>query len=95
MNPPFKPQNVLGPLIRKLREKQGWSHAQVAGLFSKSGFQCSEERIVQIENQDEAIADYEVLIFGRIFPGSAPHIAKFFSDAAEKKFGKTGSQEPL
>lgn len=90
-----KPKNVLGPLLRQLREKQDWSHVQVAERYAQTGFECSEERIIRIENQEEPIADYEVLIFERIFPDSGPEIAQFYSDAVEKRFGKRETWGPL
>lgn len=86
MNSSAKPKNVLGPLLRQLREKEGWSAVQVAERYAQTGFGCSEERILRIEHQEEPVADYEVLIFERIF-GSV-EISDFFSRELEARFGK-------
>lgn len=88
-----KPQNVLGPLLRQLREKEGLNHIQVAERYVQTGFECSEERIIRLENQEEPIADYEVLIFERIFGSS--EISQFFSWELETRFGKKESWKPL
>lgn len=86
-------KNVLGPLLRQLREKEGLSPDQVAERYAQTGFECSEERIIRIENQKEPIADYEVLIFERIFGG--PEISAFFSRELEARFGKKDTWKPL
>lgn len=88
-----KPKNVLGPLLRQLREKGGLTCVQVAERYAQTGFECSEERIIAIENQDEPIKDYEVLIFERIFGGT--EITQFFSRELEARFGKKDSWKPL
>ncbi len=93
MNSSAKPRNVLGPLLRQLREKEGWSPVQVAERYAQTGFECSEERIIRIENQEEPIADYEVLIFERIFGRS--EISGFFARELEARFGKKETWKPL
>lgn len=86
--PSPKTLNVLGPLIKTLREKANWSLAEVSERFALSGFECSEERLAQIESQQEPIADFEVLIFERVFPNSGPQIQKFFAMVADERFGQ-------
>lgn len=88
-----EPKNVLGPLLRQLREKSGLTCVQVAERYAQTGFECSEERIIAIENQEEPIKDYEVLVFERIF-GRA-EITQFFSRELEARFGKKDSWKPL
>lgn len=87
------PKNVLGPILRQLREKQGLSHLEVAQRYAQNGFECSEDRIIRIENQDEPIKDYEILIFERIF--GASEITQFFSRELEARFGKKETWQPL
>jgi len=73
----FNPKKVLGPILRQFRGKQGLSHLVVAQRYRQTGFECSAGRIIRIENQNEPIKDYEVLIFERIFGGS--EITQFFT----------------
>lgn len=88
-----KPKNVLGPHLRQLREQRSWTPADVAERYAKTGFKCSEERIIRIENQELSIKDHEVLIFERIF-GSF-EIARFFAEELETRFGKKETWQPL
>ena len=60
------PKNVFGPILRQLREQKGLSPIQLAERCAQTCFDCSEERIIRIENQAEPIKDYELLIFERI-----------------------------
>lgn len=87
------PKNVLGPILRQLREQQGLSAIEIAERYAQTGFECSEERIIRIENQQEPVKDYEVLIFERIFGGS--EITQFFSRELEERFGKKETWQPL
>lgn len=87
------PKNVLGPILRQLREQKGLSAIEVAERYAQTGFECSEERIIRIENQQEPVKDYEVLIFERIFGSS--EITRFFSQELEARFGKMESWKPL
>ncbi|CAN5625526.1 hypothetical protein BH09VER1_BH09VER1_14170 [soil metagenome] len=87
------PKNVLGPILRQLRERHGLSHIEVAERYAQTGFECSEERIIAIENQQEPIKDYEVLVFERIFGGT--EITEFFSRELEARFGRKESWPPL
>lgn len=88
-----RPKNVLGPILRQLREQKGLSPIEVAERYAQTGFECSEERIIRIENQQEPVKDYEVLIFERIFGGS--EITRFFSQELEARFGKKETWQPL
>lgn len=87
------PKNILGPILRQLRERHRLSHIQVAERYAQTGFECSEERIIAIENQQAPIKDYEVLIFEHIFGGA--EITQFFSRELEARFGKKDSWKPL
>lgn len=69
------------------------SPSEVAEQYAQTGFECSEERIIAIENQEEPIKDYEVFVFERIFGGS--EITQFFSQELEARLGKKGSWKPL
>lgn len=81
-------KNMLGPLIRTLREKHGWSPAELAERYLESGFDCQAERILRIESQEEVIADYEVLIFETLFPDGDAEFAGFYADEVRKRFSK-------
>ena len=86
---PSRPQNFLGPLIRKLREKEGWTTAELAARFNDTGFECSEERLIRIEEQEEKIKDYEALLFQWLFPNSKVEISKFYSEENVEKYIQT------
>lgn len=60
-------RNLAGPQVRRLRCQRGWSQEQLAAKLQLEGLDISRSSIAKIENGQQAIFDYELLIFQRLF----------------------------
>jgi len=56
-----KARNIVGPIVRELREKQGLSQAQLAAKINVHGWDISRETLAKIESQIRWVADFELL----------------------------------
>ena len=56
-----KPRNIVGPLVRELREKQGLTQAELAAKLNLAGWDLSRETLAKIESQIRWVADFELL----------------------------------
>jgi transcriptional regulator with XRE-family HTH domain len=70
-------RNLAGPQVRRLRCQRGWSQEQLAAKLQLEGLDISRSSVAKIENGRQAIFDYEILIFCRLFrvPHNALHPA--------------------
>jgi transcriptional regulator with XRE-family HTH domain len=55
-----KHQNMVGPVIRELREKKGVSQAQLVAKLNIMGWDLSRATFSKIEAQIRCVADYEI-----------------------------------
>ena len=55
-----KARNIVGPIVRELREKQGLSQAQLAAKINLHGWDISRETLAKIEAQIRWVADFEI-----------------------------------
>jgi transcriptional regulator with XRE-family HTH domain len=60
-------RNLAGPQVRRLRCQRGWSQEQLAAKLQLEGLDISRSSVAKIENGHQAIFDYEILIFCRLF----------------------------
>ena len=60
-------RNVVGPQIRLLRDKQGWSQPELATKCQLQGWNVSRDIIARVELQLRWVADFELMIFARVF----------------------------
>lgn len=56
-----KPRNIVGPVIRELREKKGLSQPMLVAKLNLSGWEISRETLAKIECQIRWVADFEIL----------------------------------
>ena len=56
-----KPRNIVGPIVRKLREKQRLSQPQLAARLNVLGWDISRETLAKIESQIRWVADFELV----------------------------------
>jgi transcriptional regulator with XRE-family HTH domain len=54
-------QNIVGPVIRALREKQGLTQPQLVAKLNIAGWDLSRATYSKIESQIRCVADYELL----------------------------------
>ena len=55
-------QNIVGPVIRELRDKKGMSQAQLVAKLNIMGWDLSRGTLAKIEAQLRCVADYEIPI---------------------------------
>ena len=55
-------QNIVGPVIRELRDKRGLTQAQLVAKLNIIGWDLSRGTLAKIEAQIRCVADYELPI---------------------------------
>jgi transcriptional regulator with XRE-family HTH domain len=69
--------NVVGPQVRKLRERKGWTQEQLAVKLQLLGWDTSREAMNRLENQARRVPDLELFVIAKalsvstddLFPG--------------------------
>lgn len=56
-----KPRNIVGPVIRQLREKQALTQPLLVAKLNLLGWDISRETLAKIESQFRWVADIELL----------------------------------
>jgi transcriptional regulator with XRE-family HTH domain len=55
------PRNIVGPVVRELREKQGLTQAQLVAKLNLAGWDVSRDMVARIEGQIRWAADFEIV----------------------------------
>jgi hypothetical protein len=63
-------QNVVGPSIRELRMRKGWSQASLSMRLKMAGWNCSRSRLAKIECGLITVRDRDLPYFLNVFPTS-------------------------
>jgi transcriptional regulator with XRE-family HTH domain len=58
-------QNVVGPIVRKLRYAKGWTQAMLTARCSRLGWDLNESTIAKIEAQFRCVSDRELIYLAR------------------------------
>lgn len=58
---------MIGPQVRKFRERKGWSQSQLAAKLQLWGWDTSRESITKLENMRRRVPDLELFVIARIF----------------------------
>ena len=58
--------NFVGPQIRKLRVRRGWSQAKLAMKLQLNGWDIGREVVAQIEAQTHCVKDQHLLFFAHV-----------------------------
>ncbi len=58
--------NIIGPHVRKLRDKKGWSQAALARKLQLLGWSVTRHSIAKLELQIRRVSDCELMYFARI-----------------------------
>ena len=59
------PQNIVGPLVRKIRYQMGWTQAMFTARCARIGWNVSENTVAKIEAQIRCVTDSEILYLTR------------------------------
>jgi transcriptional regulator with XRE-family HTH domain len=63
-------QNIVGPSIRALRMRKGWSQASLSRRLKMAGWNCSRSRLAKIECGLITVRDRDLPHFLNVFPTS-------------------------
>jgi len=58
--------NVVGPQVRKLRERKGWTQSQLAVKLQLFGWDTSQDSVSRLENQNRRVPDLELFVLGKV-----------------------------
>jgi transcriptional regulator with XRE-family HTH domain len=58
--------NVIGPQVRKIRKRKGWTQEDLAIKLQLSGWDTSRESVTRLENQGRRVPDLELFLLARI-----------------------------
>ena len=63
----MKPQlNLVGPQVRKLRAKKGWSQEALAANLQLLGWSISRDSVASLESQRRRVPDCELVFLARV-----------------------------
>jgi transcriptional regulator with XRE-family HTH domain len=68
------PANFVGPQIRKLRIKQGWSQAKLAERLQLNGLDIGREGVAQVEAQAHCVKDKDLFLFAHALKVNLPEL---------------------
>lgn len=57
----MKHKNVVGPQVKRLRERAGLSPTELAGKLTDGGLEADTEMVSAWENQEREVSDIELL----------------------------------
>jgi transcriptional regulator with XRE-family HTH domain len=58
--------NVIGPQVRKLRLRKGWTQNHLALKLQLLGWDTSRESVTRLETQDRRVPDLELFVVARV-----------------------------
>ncbi|HWC58167.1 MAG TPA: helix-turn-helix transcriptional regulator [Verrucomicrobiae bacterium] len=60
-------KNAVGPTIRKLRNRKGWTQEELAAKLQIEGWDCTRSWLARIEARQVQVKEYELLYFQKLF----------------------------
>ena len=69
-----KAKNVVGPQVRRLRNKMELSQAELAAACQRGGWDISRDTIAKIEGSVRWVGDFEVLSLAKVLRVSPNHL---------------------
>jgi transcriptional regulator with XRE-family HTH domain len=70
------PRNIVGPVVRELREKKGFSQATLAAKLNLAGWDVSRDIVARIEGRVRWVADFEVLKLAAVLGIDGPELLR-------------------
>jgi transcriptional regulator with XRE-family HTH domain len=71
-----RPRNIVGPILRELREKKGFTQAQFVAKLNLQGWDLSRDTYAKIESQIRWVADFEILKLAEGIGIDAPELLR-------------------
>ncbi len=60
------PQNVVGPVVRRIRYGKGWTQAMLSARCARAGWDIGENTISKIEAQIRCVTDSEIIFLAQV-----------------------------
>jgi transcriptional regulator with XRE-family HTH domain len=60
-------KNAVGPTIRKLRNRKGWTQEVLVAKLQLEGWDCTRSWLAKIEARQVQVKDFELLYFQKLF----------------------------
>lgn len=70
------PRNIVGPLIRELRERRGLTQSELMTKLNLLGWDVSRDIIARIEGQVRWVADFELVKLATVFGIDGPELLR-------------------
>lgn len=80
------PRNIVGPVVRQLREKANLTQQQLVAKLNLLGWDISRETLAKIESQIRCIADFELQHFADALDVS---LERLFERPGRERVGRT------
>lgn len=80
--PQWKIKNTVGPTIRKLRNRKGWTQEALAAKLQLEGWDCTRSWLAKIEARQVQVKDFELLYFKKLL---GVDLEELFSTLVPKK----------
>jgi transcriptional regulator with XRE-family HTH domain len=74
INEPRDHLNVIGPQVRKLRERKGWTQAQLAAKLQLIGWDISRESVTRLEGHERRVPDLELFALAKVLGVSSDEL---------------------
>lgn len=81
------PKNLVGPVVRRLRNAGGMSQPDLAARCQRLGWDVSREVLAQIESQFRRVTDWELVVLAKA-------LAVSIEELIPPKFKKPGRVPP-
>jgi len=83
-----RPRNIVGPVIRQLREQQKLTQPLLVAKLNLLGWDISRETLAKIEAQFRWVADFELVQLAEALRVDAGEILDQATQTAEKRKGR-------
>ena len=78
------PRNIVGPIIRELREEKGLTQAQFVAKLNVLGWDLSRETFAKIEYRIRWVADFEILKLAEAIGIEGPELLRRAAKSVKK-----------
>jgi transcriptional regulator with XRE-family HTH domain len=85
INKVSSPLNLIGPQVRELRDRKGWTQEELSAKLQVFGWDVSRESLAKLETRQRRVPDGELFILAKVL-GTATD-ALFPPDVNIKKLG--------
>lgn len=70
------PRNLVGPVVKELREKQGLTQSELVAKLNLAGWDVSRDILARIEGQVRWVADFETVKLAAAVGLEAPELIR-------------------